>query len=925
MSLLDDLRRLFADAEVSLVGARDERVEAERALEARDWFRARQAARRLLDRAPHSPIGLALLADACEGAGLDAELEQTLAMLARVAGSSPDVWLRLGRVRARVGASSREIREALLRALAWTSDLDPEKRWSARLSRLMLADLELAEGNAVRAEGWLAPLDDGTDVRRRRIASAVSRRATAELARLLPGFEPDVGDAEGQRLLGDAHRLLGHASAAVRALARAAILEATGDRPSTHALDDLREAVAVATDLDEGALRAAETVAAELKVQDAPLWRAALSAARGEAKVAAAALREAIAGGAALASPADRAAARGLAIHARDLELLRRAPSSELADVDQAIEAALEAAARRDVEAATRALDALLQPATERVDEPTAGWLRELAASVARVLVPDASPAAWDALLERLGRHARALSDLSALQHLELLAAERARPVRIAIVGEFNAGKSTFVNALLGMDVAPTGILPTTAVPHVLRYGPDPIARARLRAGGARTVPPERLKSLLAELGDRAVTEVEVEVPFPYLQRVEIVDTPGFNAPDPEHARIAMETLAPNSARLSANSPSSASGVDVAVWLFDANQALKTSERRILEAIVARGIPVQALLNKADRLGPDDLARVIGTFVEDARSIGLASWRAPLAFSAKKGFQARTGGDEAALAASGFVPVRALMEDELPAHRDTLKERGLRRRARDLVEPLVKSAQAMHEQRASRLASRAAAFGALLAHAALLDRAAALDAGAAATREDRAADDLRRAVRDELRTALDAFRRERDELALRDHPSNAAYLERRLVEHVETAAGRAVATALAQEPNAPSPDEIALDTSAVARGFAAGGVDMIGDDGAAQERVHTPFGDVPLGRPVRPRVRGDLEGPLVRAVLTTVATRLRFLSQGGQGRAKPGDRVVWDDAATLPRVRELSAIEEVLARAPEAAHNEGGR
>jgi GTP-binding protein EngB required for normal cell division len=858
VGLLDDLRRIFADAEVSLVGGRDERLEAERALEARDWFRARAAAKRLLDRAPHSPIGLALLADACEGAGLDAELEVTLAELSRIAGSSPDVWLRLGRVRTRVGAPSREVREALVRAIAWTDDFDPEKRFSARQARLILADLELAEGNAVRAEGWLAPLGDGGDVRRRRLASAIARRATGEIGRLLVGFEPEVGDAEGQRLVGEGHRTIGNAAAAVRALSRAAILEAT--EGSQRAAESLREAVACAVSLDEASLRAAEAVADELKVRDVPLWRAALSAARGDAKSAAIALREATAAGASFASPADRASARALAINARDVELLARVASDE---IDRTIQSA---AAARDPESANRALDLLLSDATERADAQAEAWLSDLAKDLVRLLVPASSPAHWDDVLGRMSRHARGLADLDALRKIELLAAERARPVRIAIVGEFNAGKSTFVNALLGMDVAPTGILPTTAVPHVLRYGPDPIARARLREGGARTVPPERLKSLLAELGDKAITEVEVEVPFPYLQRVEIVDTPGFNAPDPEHAKTAMDTLVEGS------------GVDVAIWLFDANQALKTSERRILEAIVARGIPVQALLNKADRMSAEDLARVTNTFVEDAKSIGLTSWRPPLAFSAKSAFKARMAQSDDPM----FGAVRALMEDELPAHQATLKERGLRRRAHDLVAPLHASADRAHAEKLAERDAKIAASGALVADAAILDRAAALDAGAQPTPQDGAADEVRRIVRDELRNAIDAFRRERDELAMKDHPATAPYLERRLVELLEVAAGRAVATATAKSNQSRDAlGAIALDATAVARGFAAGSPDL------------------------RSNHRGDVEGPLVRAVLSVVANRLRMTSQA-----------TFSGVSTLPRARELAAFHAVLAPTP---------
>lgn len=876
MGLLDDLRRVFADAEVSLVGAREERLEAERALEAREWFRARAAARRILDRVPHSPIGLALLADACEGAGLDAELEDALALLARVAGSTPDVWLRLGRVRTRVGASSREVREALTRTLAWSDDFDPEKRWSARQGRLLLADLDLAEGNPVRAEGWLAPLDDGTDVRRRRLACMVARRATSEVARLVAGFEPEVGDAEGQRLLGEAHRLLGNASAAVRALARAAILA------DPRAVDALREAVACAHELEPSALRAAETVAEELKVNEAPLWRAALASARGEAKMAATALREAMSSGVALASPADRAAARAVAINARDVALLVRVESGgELAEIDRTIVTA-DAAARGDAATAAGALDALLSPITERSDEATESWLRALAHDLARGIVPVEGTAAWSVLLDRLGGHARALADLDALRRLELVAAERARPVRIAIVGEFNAGKSTFVNALLGMDVAPTGILPTTAVPHVLKYGPDPIARVRLKGGGARTVAPERLKAVLAETGSAEVLDVEVEVPFAYLQRVEIVDTPGFNAPDPAHAKAAMDTLVEGP------------GVDVAIWLFDVGQPLKTSERRVLEAILERGIPVQALLNKADRLSPDDLARVLANFDADAASINLVSWRPALAFSARAAVQARIADDQDALDKSGFAPVRRLLEDELATHGDILKERGLRRRARDVVVPLKAAAERAHEERMARHVSRAAAAGTLFAQAALFDRAAAIDAGATTTSLDQRAEEIRRGVRNDLREALDAFRRERDELAGKDHPSMEPYLERRLVEHLEAAAGRTIAGVLSVERVSLPLDTIALDASAIARGFAAGGLDVVEGKRAG-------------------RARGDVEGPLVRALLRTMAARLR----------RSGEQRPEDDAATLPRARELAAFAEVLAYPPRAGAQQG--
>src|SRR5688572_11517337 len=41
----------------------------------------------------------------------------------------------------------------------------------------------------------------------------------------------------------------------------------------------------------------------------------------------------------------------------------------------------------------------------------------------------------------------------------------------LVIVGEFNAGKSAFINALVGSPVAAEGVTPTTAQINVLQYG----------------------------------------------------------------------------------------------------------------------------------------------------------------------------------------------------------------------------------------------------------------------------------------------------------------------------------------------------------------------------------------------------------------------------------------------------------------------
>src|SRR5215204_2361209 len=67
----------------------------------------------------------------------------------------------------------------------------------------------------------------------------------------------------------------------------------------------------------------------------------------------------------------------------------------------------------------------------------------------------------------------RALSDLEEL-------------FLLVIVGEFNSGKSAFVNALLGADISEEGVTPTTDRITVLRHAEDPVERAEGRGSGER-------------------------------------------------------------------------------------------------------------------------------------------------------------------------------------------------------------------------------------------------------------------------------------------------------------------------------------------------------------------------------------------------------------------------------------------------------
>jgi small GTP-binding protein len=676
VKLAETIGRLIGRVEVVLAGAEGSLRAAEEALAAGDAMRARAEAHALLGRVPHSPIGLALLADACEMAGLDAELALALEDLATRVGSRADVWLRLGRAREATKAPREDVRDAFVRALAVAEPGSDVRRETL----LALADLDLAQSDGARAELWLDRLvdDKSGDVQLRRGEARLAQNDWAGASRILEGLDAPATDGRAALARGRALAAAGDARA-FTSLLRAMVLETEG------ASEALSSAVAYlpSDEPTRAKIRAVVEAQGEAKLTR---WRAAFARAEGRRDEARAALRDALAAG-------DLTAARPLlesALDDQDPEALVVAlaalPADDRDDVVADARRLPSAEAPQDAGAVAGALDRLASISNERV----LPWANAIRARLARTWIPEAPGIAeWNALLERLDQHARALHDLEALARIAEIAVDRTRPVRVAIVGEFNAGKSTFINALIGAEIAPMGVLPTTATLHHLRYAPDPIARVLFAAGHTppeRIVPVGELRATLKAVEGQPIRRVEILLPLASLTRVEILDTPGFNAPDASHAKTARSAF---------------EEADAVIWLLDAAQAMKQSERTVLEEARAAKIPVQMLVNKADRLRDGDLEKVMAQVRASLEEIGVASWTPPIALSARLALAGKLG-DAAALEASKWAMVQELLDAQLVARSGELKERALRRRAAQVVGRLgARAARRADEERAA--------------------------------------------------------------------------------------------------------------------------------------------------------------------------------------------------------------------------------
>lgn len=148
----------------------------------------------------------------------------------------------------------------------------------------------------------------------------------------------------------------------------------------------------------------------------------------------------------------------------------------------------------------------------------------------------------------------------------------------LVIVGEFNSGKSAFVNAMLGAEVSEEGVTPTTDRITVLRHSEQPSER-------------ERREGVL-----------ERGYPNDFLREIAIVDTPGTNAIIRHHEELSRGFV-PRS--------------DLVLFITSADRPLTESERGYLELIRDWGKKILLVVNKADLLDGDESVEKVRNFVAD--------------------------------------------------------------------------------------------------------------------------------------------------------------------------------------------------------------------------------------------------------------------------------------------------------------------
>ena len=185
--------------------------------------------------------------------------------------------------------------------------------------------------------------------------------------------------------------------------------------------------------------------------------------------------------------------------------------------------------------------------------------------------------------------------------HIERL---KSRKYTVAVIGEFNRGKSSLINALLGMSVLPTDIVPTTATVNRVVYSDVPCAHLKLKSGETREIPFTALGEYVTKLTDSAqnaamlVDEAIIGYPTPFCKgNISILDTPGLNDNETMDA-LTLSRMAE---------------ADAIIFVISALSPFSQSEARVVMDILKHpGIQhILFTVGFIDKIAPGDRSRLL--------------------------------------------------------------------------------------------------------------------------------------------------------------------------------------------------------------------------------------------------------------------------------------------------------------------------
>lgn len=230
----------------------------------------------------------------------------------------------------------------------------------------------------------------------------------------------------------------------------------------------------------------------------------------------------------------------------------------------------------------------------------------------------------------------------------------------LVVAGRFSRGKTSLMNAILGIDRLPTGIVPLTSVITSVGYGSSELVRIELERGGwPIEIRMDQLPQYITERGNpgnaRGIHRALIELPAEILRRgFYFIDTPGLGSSIPENTRTATAFLPE---------------ADALVLVSGFDSPLSEDELRVLQTMAKTTVQVFFVLNKQDTLAPEARGEVVEYVRRQLASI-FGDIQPPIfSTSAVDGLTAKLTQNSEKLGASGIPELEQSLTRFLMEHR----------------------------------------------------------------------------------------------------------------------------------------------------------------------------------------------------------------------------------------------------------------
>ena len=188
-------------------------------------------------------------------------------------------------------------------------------------------------------------------------------------------------------------------------------------------------------------------------------------------------------------------------------------------------------------------------------------------------------------------------------QHLAKIKSEQMTTLKVFLMGEVKAGKSTLINALVGQNVSPVNVLEATATIWEIGYADQPKATVIYKNGSNHDISHAEMMSLygtdadiLKQAGE--ISKIIIKTNQHQFKELLLIDSPGLGTVTSQNEELTTSIM---------------QDVDLALWIFNANHLGQTNILEKIEELTKLGKPIVAVINKIDETEdrPEQLVRYL--------------------------------------------------------------------------------------------------------------------------------------------------------------------------------------------------------------------------------------------------------------------------------------------------------------------------